>query len=225
MARSVLVSEMMSGARERANDPLGKLASDATLITYLNQAYGLYYALLVEADPAFYQAEQPVTTVAGTKAYALPATYLETLHVGRSNGSRFLKLERLNVDEVFDYPVAGDPVKYQIEGGQLALYPTPAAAYSIKHIYIPTWTKFAAGTDVIDGLFGNEELIELEAAIRLRAKDEIEDADLIAKRDMALARVQKQAFQRNIVDAQVAGMKQIDEGPYFQGRDRDLLFW
>jgi hypothetical protein len=225
MPRSVLVSEMMTSAREHANDPTGKLASDPKLIAYLNQAYGLYYQTLVEADPAFYQTETTFSTVAGTKAYALPTDWISTIHVGRLIGSRYSKLDRLNVDEVFDYAVNGCPTKYQPEGGQLALYATPDAAYTIKHIYIPSWTKLTDGAQEIDGLLGNEELIELEAAIRLRGKDEVDASDLVARRDLALQRLMKQAFQRTVVDSQVAGEKFIDEGPAFAARDRDLLFW
>jgi hypothetical protein len=225
MPRSVLVSEMMTSAREHANDPTGKLASDSVLIGYLNQAYGLYYQTLVEADPAFYQTETTFSTVAGTKAYSLPLDWISTIQVGRFNGSRYSKLDRLNVDEVFDYGVNGCPTKYQPEGGQLALYATPDGVYTIKHIYIPTWTKLTSGAQEIDGLLGNEELIELEAAIRLRHKDEIDDSDLVARRDMALLRLKQQAFQRTVVDAQVAGEKFIDEGPGYGVRDRDYLFW
>lgn len=224
MPRAVLVSAMMASARQRANDKNGKLADDPTLISWINQAYGLYYELLVEADPAFYQAENPFSTVAGTKAYPLPATWISTLHVGRFINSRYRRLHRLNVDEIFDFAIAGDPVKFQIEGGQLALYPTPSSAMPIKHIYVPAWTPLAAGSDQIDGLLGNEELIELEVAIRLRAVDEFDDSDLVSKRDMAIQRVQKQAFNRTMIDSQVVGLKNIDEGPYVGGYDRDVIF-
>lgn len=225
MTRSVLVSAMMAGARQRAADTGGALAADPELISYIDQAYGLYYGTLVEADPAFYQVKTTFVTVAGTEGYALPAAWWGTMHLGILIGGHYSKLERLNVDEVFDYPTNGRPRKYQIEGGQIALYPTPDAVYTLKHIYVPVWTALTAGAQAIDGLLGNEELIELEAAIRLKEKEEADVSGLVAKRDMALTRLMKQSFQRNVVDAQVAGESFIDDGPLSTSRTlRDDFF-
>lgn len=224
MARSVLVSDLMAGARSRANDVTGALADDPTLISFINQAYGLYYDTLVRADPAFYQAEASFATVNGTKAYSLPTGWISTLHVGRLSGAKYQRLSRLNADEAFDYGVNGTPIKFQPEAGQLALYPTPAGVYTIKHLYVPAWTKLTSGAQEIDGLLGNEDLIESHVGVRLCKIDEVDPIDCITERDAALARLAQQAFQRSVIDAQVAGEKLIDEGPYFGGRDRDYLF-
>lgn len=222
MPRDVLVSDIIAGARERANDKNARLADDPTMIKYVETAYGKYYQLLSDADPAYYQIDTNFQTVAGTKLYPLPTGWFGTMHVGRLSGVHYVRLSRIAGDEVLDYSLTGQPCYYQVESAQMALYPTPDAVYTIRHIYVPTWTKITLATQTIDGLMGNEELIELELAIRLKGKEEAEKSDLVAERQMAIERLAKLAFQRNIIDSQIVGAKFVDDDVILHDKYRGL---
>lgn len=222
MPRNVLVSDIIAGARERANDKNARLADDPTMIKYVETAYGKYYQLLADADPAYYQIDTTLSTAIGNKLYPLPADWFGTMHVGRRSGSFDVRLSRIPADEVLDYSVNGQPCYYQIESGQIGFYPTPDSAYTMRHIYVPTWTKITATSQSIDGLMGNEELIELELAIRLKGKEESEKSDLVAERQMAVERLAKLAFQRNIIDSQVVGSKFVDDDVILHDKYRNL---
>lgn len=211
MPRNVLVADIIAGARDRANDKNARIADNATLIKHVETAYGKYYQLLADADPAYYQQDTTFLTVAGTKLYAVPGNWFGTMHVARQSGNQWIRLDRIAADEVFDYPINGLPCHYQIETGLLALYATPDSVYTIRHVYLPTWTAITSDSQTIDGLMGNEELIELDVAIRLKGKEESEKSDLVAERKDAIERLAKLAFQRNIIDSQVVGNKFVDD--------------
>lgn len=219
MPRAVLVSDIMTSIRERIDDAGGELVEDGPLIAYINQAYGKYYDVLVKADPAFFQAEATISTVAGTRSYTLPTTWVGTMYVDRLvSGDEYLPLKRLRPDQRLKFTERGEPRCYHIEGGQLAIYPRPDTVYTLRHTYIPVWTALVspAGVQTIEGLLGNEDLIELECAVRALSKefDGNAPAGLIAERAEALARLEERAFQANVIDAQVIGMDNVDGGPY-----------
>jgi len=220
MARVVTVAEIMAGARERIDDAGGDLVEDTPLISYINQAYGKYYDVLVSADPAFFQAEATITTVAGTRAYALPSNWFGTMFVDRLvSGDEYLPVPRLRPNKRLRFTERGCPLYHQVEGGQIAIYPRPDSVYTLRHTYVPVWTKITAGTQEIDGLLGNEDLIELECAVRAMSKEFDGNAPpgLVAERADALARLSEKAFQRNVIEAQVVGLGEVDDGPYGEG--------
>jgi hypothetical protein len=221
MPRSVLVSAIMAGARRRADDDVDKALTqdDPELISYIDQAYGAYYDVLVSADPEYYQVETSFSTVAGTKLYALPTNWSGTKHVDRLEGQRYIELGRLQPHERNYYAEPGLPCRYRVEQGQLALYRTPSSVITIRHTYVPVWTALTADTQTIDGLLGNEDLIEIEVAIRLLEKEDIDVSGLVAKRSAALERLQARAFQHNVIDAQVVGLGNIDAGGVLEEGD------
>jgi hypothetical protein len=220
VARAVLVSDIMIGARERIDDAGGALVEDTPLILYINQAFGKYYDVLVSADPAFFQAEATVTTVAGTRSYNLPSDWFGTMFVDRLvSGDQYLPVERLRPDQRLLFTERGEPRRYQIEAGKLALYPKPDTVYTVRHTYVPVWTAITSNGQTIEGLLGNEDLIELECAVRALSKEFDGNAPvgLVAERGAALERLQEKAFQRNVIDAQVVGMGNVDRGPWSPG--------
>ena len=135
------------------------------------------------------------------------------------SGDEYLPVQRLRPDQRLTFTERVEPQRYQIEGGQLALYPRPAAVYTLRHTYIPVWTAITLSTQTIEGLLGNEDLIELECAVRALSKefDGNAPAGLVAERKEALERLQEKAFQRNVIDAQVVGMDNVDRGPWSSG--------
>ncbi len=224
MPREVTVQAIIDAARRRADDFEDEaLANDDELLTYVDQAYGKHYDLLVTAEPAYFQTVQTVNTVAGTKTVALPADWYATVHVDiLEGGATYDNLDRLQIHERLCYQEQGRPCRYQLEGAALALYPTPSSVYTIRHTFIPVWAPLTLTTlagdplvvvnRTIDGLLGNEDLIELEVALRLKEKEEKEGQTmtiLLQKRDEALERLTAKAFQRSIVDAQVAGGRNL----------------
>lgn len=219
MPRLVTVSDIMLGARERIDDAGGALVEDTPLILYINQAFGKYYDILVSAEPAFFQAEATVTTVAGTRPYNLPDDWYGTMFVDRLvSGDEYQPVKRLRPDQRLAFTERGQPCRYQVEGGKLAIYPRPDSIYTLRHTYVPTWTKITDSANQIDGLLGNEDLIELECAVRALSKefDGNAPAGLVAERSDALERLQSKA-DRNLIEAQVVGMDNVDQGPWSPG--------
>lgn len=224
MARAVTVAQIMASARERIDDAGGELVEDAPLRTYINQAYGKYYDILTSAEPEYFKAEASFNTVAGTRLYALPTGWFGTMYVDRlRSGDDYTPIRRIRPHERLMFSQRGEPVCYQVESAQLAIYPRPDAVYTLRHSYIPVWTALTADGDTIDGLLGNEDLIELEVAVRAMSKEFNGNAPvgLLGERKMALERLQEKAFQRNVIEAQVVGLGEVDNGGWHGQLDGD----
>lgn len=225
MARSFTLAEMTTMIRQRCDLEGSTHVTDGEIQTLISSAVAQLHSILVNSGLRYYESEDPVTTVAGTATYALPAAYFGTVGVDyvEASGTRRALVEFMAQDRnYFTSTGQGLPQAYAVVGANLVLYPTPNAVYSVKHVYIPQPTKYTSATssatsvDVVtpDG----EEFVVSTAAVWALLKEE---SDVSVHKQNAL-----EARQRIENDAQVKAITShrriiIEEG----SMERDPADW
>jgi hypothetical protein len=207
MARSVAVSTIMLRARRWANmERDTDFVPDAELIEYVDSAWTRLYKLYAAAWPERFQTEQTIATVVGTATYAVPADWMSTISVDRYLGAEWVDLLPIEEQDRNSFQFQGDPVAFRVIGDNLTLYPTPGAGLTLRHIYLPTAVSITDPAQIIDGILGHERMIELDVAIRLKAKEESDSSQLQSKYDAIEIEVMEEAQMRILRSAQTVGM-------------------
>ncbi len=214
MARSVLVSLIMTRARRWADmESDTDFVSDAELLDYVDAAWTRLYSLYVKAWPERFQTTATITTVAGTSTYALPTDWFGTIAVDVLTGTQYSALRHLQEEERNDFQTStGAPVGFRVIGSNVQLFPTPGAVYSLRHTYVPTATAITLSSQSIDGVLGHERMIELDVALRLKAKEESDGSALFAEYQRMRVEVEEEAQMRLISTPRTIAMT---ERPYW----------
>ncbi len=115
-----------------------------------------------------------------------------------SSTNLFISIKRFNFNERNLYnwtPVAWNTlgvanVMYRLQGGNIRFVPGPVLPSAIARIwYIPQMPLLVNPTDSFDGVNGWEQYVILDAAIKVRIKEQNEVADLVALKEDELARI------------------------------------
>jgi hypothetical protein len=175
MAATETLTNLRSRSFTLADQVADKFISTTEMTFFLNSAGASFYRKFVQTGLVNYKSTQTITTVAGTAATALAATYYGTLGVYYSDSGKLYKLKEVPFSEHHKYSWNGnsDPaVGFMIDGSNITLFPTPASVKTYLHYYVPVYTKLVNGTDTIDGINGLEEYMVISAAIDCYMKEE-----------------------------------------------------
>lgn len=170
--------------------------SDAELTEYVNNgAQDLYDKLVAARGHEFYAATDTFSTVAGTTDYALPADWYSTIVlVATDGGGTYQRLRAWNYDdyhELLNTQVQGTAYtcRARVSDTNVVLLPAPTEVFTVRHVYIPTFTRLASDSDTFDGINGWEEYVVLWAARAMLTKEEsLEQAAAIGGDLMGLAK-------------------------------------
>lgn len=138
----------------------------------INASLSELYDLLIDADEARYLVESPITVVAGTADYAMPATFYLLVGVDVADSSMksgYRPLERYAFRErhLYQYTASTKAdTRYEVRGDKLRLYPTPTWAGTIQVAFIPACTTLVADGDTFDGVNGWEEWLVTDVLIK-----------------------------------------------------------
>ena len=180
MARTVTRSVLRSRARQLANVVNDPSILDADLNEWINLHLTSVYDLLVSAGPAdYYAADHPITTVAGTIAYALPAT--------------FMKFTALFANESTDLKRR----IYPMQDADRASFKAPSGAWSLTMEYIPACPTLAADGDTFDGVDGWDEIVSAKVAREILTQREGDPSVVMAIIAQTEARIRSQASPRD----------------------------
>jgi hypothetical protein len=170
-----------------------RFISDSELNSYINASLAELYDLLIQTRGEDYYVSGPETIqlVPGTSTYPLEVDFLKLLGVDcvLSNTQAvslkaFKWQERNRFREPF-YSSSYFNLMYQIRGNDLVLVPTPNNGQTLQYWYIPRCPVLAADGDTFDGINGWEEYVIIDAAIKMRVKEESGVQELlIAKQEM-----------------------------------------
>lgn len=168
----------------------------------VNQAIRWTYNELVQAyGDDFYEASTDQASTQDQEDYSLPADFYKLIAIYYGEGAspdywypmrRFhpktdMNRQRHNVRRY----------RYRIIGSNLRISPPPAANVTFRIHYVPTFTELSADGDTFDGINGFEDLAIVEAAIRMRMKEQNEHGDLLAERDRKLVEMRNAAANRD----------------------------
>lgn len=189
---SVTLATFRQRARQRADMVNSKFITDAELNTYINASLTeLYDLLLSSRGENYYVVSYDFTTTSTNDTYALPTDFYKLLGVdlvSSNTQSITLKAFRWQERNRFREPFYNQRVynlMYQIRNNDLVFIPTPNAVQKIRVWYIPRTEELALDTDTFDGINGFEEYVVIDAAIKMRVKEESSvDELLLAKQKM-----------------------------------------
>lgn len=204
MAASVTLTNLISRVRFEADFQNSLRATDADITQLVNTHYAeLFDRLVASGPPDYYKSSTTLTTVAGTLGYALPADFRSILAVLKNDtaGNRLFPIQPMRE-------------------GQRGAYVPPQGVYPVVVEYIPTPAVLVAGTDVVDGVSGWDELVVQLCARALMRRDRRDTAQFDTTIGEARARVMSNAPKRDSSGPRyVQDVEESDNGLYagFQG--------
>lgn len=164
MARSVTLAQLRADLDQRTDVENDQQFTQTEKDRLLNQALSKFWDLLVRgAPPDYFLSKATITTVASTLEYPLPAT--------------FYKMRRVQVDESAGRRRSLDTMQ---PDDRIVLQP-PIDGQTVHLEFIPAATVLVAPTDTLDGVNGWEEVIVLEAAIKIYRKKNLDPTALAAE--------------------------------------------
>lgn len=187
--------------------------SNSELLEYVDSAWCRLYGLYAKAWPERFQTTQTVSVSAGTATYALSSDYFGTISVDVLDGSTYYALPLIQEHQRNDFQHATGFGGYRVIGSNLTFVPTPTASATVRHTYLPTATAISSSATTIDGVLGHERLIELDVALRLKAKEEADSSQLFAEYQRIREEVEEEAVMRSVRTGQTIAMVQSYPSP------------
>lgn len=206
---SVQLSELMTRARQLADMENSPLISDSELIYHINAAYQELYDIVVDTFEDYFIQAPVVFTLQSSDngVYALPSDFYKLRGLDYLIGSDYVDLFRLdwvnrnrrNRSLRMTW-IGFVSLKYIIMGTNLRIEPADSAPGQYQLWYIPTLTKLVNTTDTVNDMIaraGWEEYIVIDAARRMRIKEESSIADLNQAKDAMNKRIMEAAANRD----------------------------
>lgn len=202
MARSFILSALRTRARRRADQESTLFVSDAEANQYISASYAELYDILVKSGLSYFETDATVNAT-GASVYALPADHYATLAVHyqvQASPARYVPLALLQpaYRHAAEYSGASRAYVYRVVGTNLELLPAPATGGVYRHTYVPAPADLTADGNSVDGVSGWEEFIVVDAAIKMRTKEESDTAALERDRARLLERIAEAAENRNM---------------------------
>lgn len=199
MALNVSLGDMITAARQRSDQENSLFCTNAEITQLINANIRKIHRRIVKSyGNAYAGASTTITTVAGTEAYALPATFMKLSSYGVwwIVGNEKRRMSRYDPNRSNDQePAEGwttwsydrrSNVQYDLFNKQIRFLPTPRAAHSVLVYYIPTPTTLVLEADVYDGIAGFEEAIIWATAADMLAKQESDNSFQVAQMNAEL---------------------------------------
>ena len=194
MALTRTAADLEQDVRNRADHVVGSFRSSARIRRYLSEsARSLVSSLVDEFDELYWAKASTVSTTAGQETDDLPADAWKLIFMRVTIGGQRKRLRKAQIDDIDNEGVsAGGWTQrwpaYRIMGRQIYWAPIPRAVHEVRLVYVPTTiffdgsgtaiTELSADTDYFDGVFGWEELVALDAAMKLLADERKTSAEL-----------------------------------------------
>lgn len=190
---------LLDRVREEGDYENSSIFTDAVMLPWLSTAHGDYCDLLDEEWEGYRDAEQTVSTVAGT-ATVTPSAFLKVRAVHLLYGGVYRALERFEVSrQTLGYDEAnGIPRGFQHLADALKLYPTPDAVYTLRLQYVPQATAITATTDTISVPNGWEDFHIAKVLLKCASREERDVTVPMAIVDGMRARVRRAASNRSV---------------------------
>jgi len=130
------------------------------------------------------EARAVAVTGAGQEYYGLPSDVIEIDSLTVKDGTSIKELREVNYVQIdvaqSNTQWTGEPAEYAIYDGQLRLYPTPDATYSLMMSYVHSLPELSATSDTNAWIDQGKQLIKYRAKWRLYT-------DIINEPERALA--------------------------------------
>jgi hypothetical protein len=191
--------------------------SDSELTGLVNRSMAELYDLIIENyGEDYYISSATTPLVSGTDAYALPADFYKLVGVDLVISStnkipmkRFEFFERNNQN--YSAAFFDQVYRYRLRGSNLVFSPIPNTTNSFTLWYVPLPTQLVNDSDTLQGFNGWEEYIIVDAAIKMRIKEETDTTQLMQQKIDLIERLKKitdnrdAAFPTRVIDTETYG--------------------
>lgn len=228
MPRVFTLGDLVTRARQRAEQENSDFVTDPELKGMLSTGYGELYSMLVESGLRYFESEQTITAN-GSASYALPTDHLSTIGVDRevdgATGRRYA-LEQAMVQERNLWRGHPNDIArtYALVGSAIVLAPNPSSG-TYYHIYVPQPTDLTTAADATDVDVvtpDGEAFLEAYVQVEILAKEESDVAGAVAKRERARERVSWWATQRFLTENRRPAVSNFDPAGDEYG---DSAYW
>jgi hypothetical protein len=205
--------QLRTGARKYADfiasGSAQSVFTDTTVDEFVNDAISEYYEMLVAArGHEYFFASAPLSVTSGTATYSLPATFFQLVTITlewRSDWHELVEpldsnLLRARVNNAQPW-TQGSRKSFRIYGAQdgtqsLEFIPAPGTPVTARLRYIPTFAPLVGDAAVMFIVNGFDKLVEISAAIEMRAVKGLPVAALQALQAVQIERLQEMAAER-----------------------------
>jgi len=182
MARMVTVQGIINRARIHADQRGSGFIRDSELLSLMNEVFCELYDELVGSYENYFMATAPVTLVAGTTFYDLPANFYKLIGIDfKVNDDTYITLYNFN----------------EIDRNNTFVSNSSLPAGELRLRYIPAPPVFTALTDTFDGIAGWDRLLSLLLAIDMLDAEETDSSPLYRKYQRTLQRITAMAAPRD----------------------------
>lgn len=210
MGRKVTLLQLRTQSRQRADQENSGFIKDPELNSYINNSIAELYDLLISAYGEGYFEADPfrIVTQANVEKYELPDDFYKLLGVDLvlSNSDR-LTLRKYEFNKRNYYTnatsfslTADENIKYRLRGSNISFIPAQIGVKNIDLIYVPNAPLLEVNSDEFDGFNGWEEYVIIDAAIKMRVKEETSINELVMQKNSILERINKIRQNRDIGD-------------------------
>lgn len=218
---TMTLSELRTATRQRANFENNEFVTDSELDSYINQSLGELHGMVVQAfGEDYFITEVDLAYAANVAEADLPDDFFKvrTVEVLVTQGTpnRYVTIRQFNRNEINLYNSPGmvelgvinlwwSNLRYRLQGGKLILRPPPNSAITVRLAYMPQVTALVADDDETepgDSVNGWLEYVIVDAAIKMRDKQETDTSVLREQRERIVKRIQSESANRDAGDGE-----------------------
>lgn len=203
---TVTLAELKTQSRQRADMENSTFIGDDELTTIINSSASELYDLLIGVFEDYKLTSSTLSITPNTDTYNLPSDFYKLRGVDLvldANGNA-VTLKPFNFGERNNYMftptwnVVGLPyLRYHLQGNSMRFVPIPSTTQTVKLWYIPAITRLVNPSDTLDGVNGFEEYVIVDAAMKMRIKEESGIDELLVSKQMLTQRINAMASNRD----------------------------
>jgi len=205
MAKLVTLEDLQLRCREAADMVNSQFVTDPELIRYINSsAQELYDILIMAYGEDYYVKPAPLEFAISGSEDDLPADFYKAVGVDAKIGGDYVTLKPFEFSERNRYSEPssallsnGSPIRYKLFGDKIMWSTGAHTGTTVRIWYIPAMTELTDPADTINGVNGWEEIIVVDTAIKMKAKQEDDVNLLMVRKQELLRRIEKAAQDRD----------------------------
>lgn len=217
---TITVAKIRARADQKADMVGSNFVTFPEQLAMINEAYFSFYDLIVSRFEDYNLGTPTSFSLAsGVSSYPLPSDFYKLAGVDRQTGTnKFYPLRnypwrsRNRFQASFSQFGLHPRIGYRLIGPNLTFVPDDQAQGDYRLWYIPLPTELVLESDTFERYNGFEELVVIDTAIKMVAKEESDISYLMTERQRIEARIQEMLLDRDINDGE--RIEEVDRGSY-----------
>ena len=181
-----LVSDLITGTRQKADMQNSAFVTDSEILGYLNSGWQKLYGLIVQRFENYYIDQTTIALMTNTSEYPLPSDFFKMLGIDLNVGSGVYTLRPWSFNErnKASQSAIDSPSRYIIVGNKVKFVPTPSNNHTATVYYVPMPTALTLLGSIELPPYG-EEYLTSKAGVDCKQKEESDPSVLMAQEQEA----------------------------------------